>query len=389
MIKLIRWLRGFVVFELRGKFPERFINVCVRLGVSLFDPLPCGDHITGAMLLCDYKNIRSIARKCGVTLRVKERYGLPFLLSEYRSRSGLLAGAAAFVAIVIVMQSFVWTVEIHGLDTVSAVDFRDTLKAAGVNVGAFKGSLDLQAIQRKVMQDVEEIGWMSINIIGTKAEVEVKEKDKKPEIQDANVPCNIKASTDGIVLSMNVKNGKAVVPVGSAVKKGQLLVSGVVENSLQNINYVQADAQITANTTREADFEVKLNGEYKAVADSALRHRFDFLWFSLPVTFDPVNGEYSTRVVRERVILNNTEVPCGRSSQYCSVYKNKEYIRDDKSREAVVTADESLYRLFAFNQCESVDIVKQTPTLLNNVYRVTVQYTCTEEIGVHENIVVN
>ncbi len=388
MIKLIRWLRGYVVFELKGKFPERFINVCARLGVSLFNPVPMGRSIRGSMLLCDYKNIRAIARKCGVSLRVKERHGLPFLLTEYRARFGLLAGAAAFAVIIVIMQSFVWTVEINGLCTVSAVEFAETLEEAGVTVGAFKGSLDLQGIQRKVMQDVEEIGWMSINIIGTKAEVEIKEKDKKPEIQDTKTPCNIKASTDGIIVSMNTKNGKAVVPVGSAVKKGQLLVSGVVENSLQNINFVHSDAQITARTTRQFVFETKLCGVYKAVEDTALRHRFDFLWFSVPVSVSPVSGDYCARVVTQKLILNNTAVPCGISSQYCTVYRDTAFALDEKSREEVVAAEESLFRLFALSECETID-VSQKSQVVDDVYKVSVSYICTEDIGVKENFVVN
>ncbi len=389
MVKFIRWLRGFVVFELKGKFPERFINVCTRFGISMFDPIPCGRSITGSMLLCDYKNIRAVARKCGVVLHVKERHGLPFLIAKYRSRSGLLAGAAAFVAIIIIMQSFVWTIEINGLDSVSNVSFAETLRGSGVSVGAFKGSLDLQAIQRKVMQDVEEIGWMSINIIGTKAQVEIKEKDQKPELRNDDTPCNIKASTDGIILSMNTKNGKAVVPVGSAVKKGQLLVSGIVENALQNVNFIRSDAQIIAATTRQITFEAKLKGTYKSVVETALRHRFDFLWLSMPVSFSSISGEYSSRYITKRLYLNNMSLPCGYSSQYCTAFGDKPYTLDKKSREAVITADEVLFRLFALKDCESAEITSRSSRVVDDTYKVDVMYSCTEEIGFKENIIVN
>ena len=389
MVKLIRWLRGFVVFELKGKFPERFINICARFGISLFDPIPHGRTITGSMLLCDYKNIRAVARKCGVVLRVKERHGLPFLFAKYRSRSGLLAGAAAFVVIIIVMQSFIWTVEINGLDSVSAVEFAETLKESGVSVGAFKGSLDLQAIQRKVMQEVEDIGWMSINILGTKAQVEVKEKDGKPEILNDNTPCNIKAYTDGIIVSMNIKNGKAVVPVGSAVKKGQLLVSGIVENALQNVNFISSDAQVVAATTKQNTFEAKLRGTYKSGADTALRHRVDFLWLSVPVSFSPVSGEYSSRNITNRLFLNNTSLPCGYTSQYCTMFENKAYTLDEGSRDDVIAAEEALFRLFVLKDCESAEITSSSSSIDGDDYKVDVSYTCTEEIGYKENIIVN
>ncbi len=388
MVKLIRWLRGFVVFELTGKFPERFINICARLGVSLFNPLPRGRNIYGGMLLCDYKRIRPIARKCGVRLCVKERHGLPFVISRYRARSGLAAGAAAFAIIIVIMQSFVWTVEINGLGTVSGVDFAGILEEAGVYAGAFKGNLDLQRIQRKVMQDVEEIGWMSINIIGTKAEVEIKEKDKKPKLENVKTPCNIKASTDGVIVSMNTKSGKAVVPVGSAVKKGQLIVSGVVENSLQNINFVHSDAQVTAKTTRQVAFSTELHGEYKSPGGTAKRYRFDFLWFSFPVSFSPVGGSYSSRVETQKLHLNNTAVPCGLSVQHCTVFEDATFKLNEKSGKEVTTADEALFRLFALSECETIELY-QNSQVSEDAYTMNVIYTCTEDIGVREKFVVN
>ena len=88
MIKFIRWIRGYVLFEIKGKFPERFINLCVRRGISLFNPMPKGGAIVASMLLCDYKHIKVIARKCGVTLRIKERFGLPFLCARYTPATG-------------------------------------------------------------------------------------------------------------------------------------------------------------------------------------------------------------------------------------------------------------------------------------------------------------
>lgn len=388
MVKLIRWLRGFVIFELTGKFPERFINICARLGVSLFSPVPRGRNICGGMLLCDYRRIRSIARKCGVRLCVKERHGLPFFVSRYRARSGLAAGAAAFAIIIVIMQSFVWTVEINGLSSVSSVEFAGVMEEAGICVGSLKGSLDLQGIQRKVMQDVEEIGWMSINIIGTKAEVEIKEKDKKPKIENVKTPCNIKASTDGVIVSMNTKSGKAVVPVGSAVKKGQLVVSGVVENSLQNINFVHSDAQIVAKTTRQVAFSSKLQGEYKTPIATAKRYRFDFLWFGVPVSLSPVGGDYSSRVESRRLFLNNTEVPCGISAEHCTVFENTSFSHNEKIATEVTAADEALFRLFALKNCETIEFYQHSQ-ITDDVYTMNVIYTCTEDIGVKEKFVVN
>ena len=63
-----------------GMFHNNFYGVGMGVG------------FTAALLLCDYRTIRPIARKSGVRLKVRERHGLPFLLGKYKARCGLLIG---------------------------------------------------------------------------------------------------------------------------------------------------------------------------------------------------------------------------------------------------------------------------------------------------------
>lgn len=388
MINLIRWLRGYVVFELFGKFPERFMNVCTRQGRSLFNASPKGKGFYGSMLLCDYKTIRPVARKCGVRLRVKRRCGLPFLLKRYGDRKGLLAGAAAFIAIIILMQSFVFTVEINGLTSLSEVSFRALLKENGLYQGAFKVNLDLHSIERRIMQDAQDIGWMSINIIGTKAEIEIKEKDKKPVGENRDVPCNIKASTDGVVVEINTKRGKAVILPGSAVKEGQLLVSGVLENALGDVSFVHSDAEVIAETTRNVTYKAEKQGMCKLPVKTVNRQNVDFIWLSVPINFSPVNEEYTSRVVTQRLNLNNTAVACGISTEICTVYEESEFLHTEKSAQDALCAQDALFRLFCLKDCETIKVI-QTKGENKDDYTLDVQYICREDISVKENFVVN
>ena len=388
MIKLIRWLRGYVEFQLFGKFPERFINVCTRQGRSLFNVFPRSEGFFGSMLLCDYKSIRPFARKCGVRLRVKKRIGLPFFLKRYSDRKGLLAGAVAFIVIIIVMQSFVFTVEINGLSSISEATFCELLKEYGLYQGAFKVNLDLPNIERKIMQNIEDIGWMSINMIGTKAEIEIKEKDKKPEVEDRQIPCNIKASADGVVVEMNTKRGEAIVSAGSAVKEGQLLVSGVLESVSGNVSFVHSDAQVIAQTTRTIKYEVPKQGKCKLPVKEAIRRNFDFLWFSIPVTVAPVNGEYTCTVVTQKLFLNNTSVLCGLSTEICTEYRERDFIHTEKSANKVLCTEDALYRLFNLSNCETVEVL-QTSYESQDCYYRDIKYVCTEDISLKENFVVN
>lgn len=381
-------MRGYVVFEILGRFPERFINLCVRQGRFLFGAKPEKDSFTAALLLSDYREIRPIARRSGVRLRIKERHGVPFILSRYRLRVGILVGMVLFVIVSLALQSFVWTVELHGVTTLSESVLIEKLREGGLYEGAYKKSLDLHYLERSLMQEMEEIGWMSINVIGTKAEVEIKEKEKKPPIINADEICNVKASHDGLILRMNTKQGTAKTSVGSAVIKGQLLVSGIVENSQEEVYFVRADAEVIAETHRQMTFEASTADEFKAPTDVSKRQKLIFYWFDIPFRFSSVSGEYSSRYVTEKIYLNNTCIELGTVTEFCTEYELKNYILSEEDAKKRLCADEAMYRLFALSECEEIKKTQKIKATENG-YSMTVSYTCTEDIATSEKLVVN
>ncbi len=388
MVNIIRWLKGYVRFKMKGKFPERFINLCARQGISLFNPQAEEDCIYASMLVCDYKSIRNIAAKASVCLKITEKQGLPFVMEKYRKRKGLLAGAVAFLLIAVFMQNFVWTVEINGTDRISTAEFMGILQKAGVYQGAFKANIDVHTVERKIMHDIEDIGWMSINIIGTKAEVEIKEKEHKPYIEDLSKPCNIKAVRDGVIIGMNIKRGEGVEKVGSAVKEGQLLVSGVVEDSLQNIDYVHSDAEVFAETAYNMSFSVQRKGNFSCAMDVVNRKNIDFLWIKVPVTFKAVRGDYTSRLITEKMYLNDVSVPCGISTEQCTLFENVQYSHSEQTARDILTTEDVLYQLFVLQNCVEIEVIRDF-VLTDETAEMTVTYHCTEDIAIKENFVVN
>lgn len=396
LLNLIRWFRGYVVFEAKGKFPERFMNLCIHRGVFIFDADPIREkgRLTASLLLCDYKRIRPVARRCGVRLRALERCGLPFILSRYRSRKGLLYGAFVFFIIIIFMQSFIWSIEVKGLQNISVTKIEQILREKGVYEGAFKGSKNLHAVERSIMQEVDGISWMSINLIGTKAEVEIKEKDIKPHIIESRVPCNIKAKTDGQIVSMDIKVGSTELPVGSAVKKGQLIVSGIVKTPInsdaltEKFHLVHADARVMAKTGYSHNFLCPKIYKGKVVSDIRERKNLDIFTISFPFAFSNVAGDYTSFPERYRLIFDNTIVPVGVTSEKCSVFEETQFNVDRETAEEILRTDEALYRLFTLKDCEEI---KATYNLAQSDegYVFEVSYKCLEDIALSENIIVN
>ena len=114
IVRLFRWLCGYVEFEVTGNFVERFLNLAMRDGVNIWGLSRRTDKVIGCALLRDYKRFRKFTRKTGVRVRHIGTYGMPFVAKRYRKRVGILIGVAAFFAFLAIMSQFIWQIEVNG-----------------------------------------------------------------------------------------------------------------------------------------------------------------------------------------------------------------------------------------------------------------------------------
>lgn len=388
LLQLIRFFRGFVTFKIIGSFPERFINLSLKNGIGIFDAEPKDGTLYASMVISDYRLIRPIARRSGVKLRITKRHGLPFIAYRFKARWGIAAGVALFLIISLVMQNFVWTVELNGVETLSETSLLNSLREAGFAVGKFKGSLDLHKIERQIQLEYEKIGWMSINLIGTHAEIEIKEKAMVPENEYSSEYSNIKSSADGIILSTNVRRGTAEVTVGSAVSEGQLLVSGMYENALEELHFVDADAEIIAQTSYSFTATTDERAEYFAPDAHSLRSGVSLLWFDFPLTCSPELSTSSSYTENLQAHLYNNPIPLTLHREHLYSYKQEKKNLTAEEAQGILTADLALYKLFNLSKVRSIaektEISKEQDT-----YKICTELTCTEDIAVKENLIVN
>lgn len=388
LIKLIRFLRGYVTFKIIGHFPERFINLSLKNGIGLFDVLPVNDCLTACALITDYRTIRTVARRSGVRLKIVKRSGLPFINHRFRHRWAIAVGMIVFIIASLVLQCFVWTVEINGVETLSVAELTSSLQNSGVYSGAFKGGLDLHKLERELLMKYEEIGWISINLIGTRMEVEIKEKEPVPQIEYSQEYHNIKAAKDGIIIACNVKRGTLQVKTGSAVCEGQVLVSGIYENSLGEKSFVDADADIIARTQYSFTATADETASYWNVGEKTQRSRLKLLWFDFPLSLKSEKFDSSLYTQSLQLYIFDCPVPIVLRNQRMCIYEPNK--RQLSRSEALTRLDTelTLYKIFTLEGVSSV-ATEKTFTKDNFGYTLNAHIVCTEKIGVKEKFIVN
>ncbi|MCL2838404.1 MAG: sporulation protein YqfD [Oscillospiraceae bacterium] len=262
LVKFFNFIKGYLLISVDGYFLERFINICIKRGIFIWDIHKISNtNMRVKMSVKAFRQIRPIAFRTKSRVRIHTRRGVPFIIHKYRKRRGLLIGLCVFILMMWYFSSFVTGIEITGTEIVEVEVIREHLAEYGVEIGRRVSRIDEHFVRNRMMTAIPEISWIVINIQGSKIYVNVQERNIIPERIPEDVPCNIIATRGGIIEVMNIRNGLSMVNVGDAVNEGDLLVSGVIDSETAGARFVHSFGEVFARTWYEATAEYELNFE--------------------------------------------------------------------------------------------------------------------------------
>lgn len=188
----------------------------------------------------------------------RKRLGFAVFVSRYKARVGLLAGAVFGIFLMILSSLFVWDVAVTGNDTIPESVVLDALAENGLTLGTFIPSLDTERLEGRLMLAVDGVSFISVNLRGTVARVELREREDNTEIEDIESPSNLIAAMDGQVEAIEITGGVGKVTPGKIVKKGDLLASGIIDSTALGYRLVRARGVVTARTTMTYEIKIPL-----------------------------------------------------------------------------------------------------------------------------------
>ena len=146
VVRLLKWLTGYLRIVISGRFPERFVNLDAGKGLNLWNMVNENNDIMVFAKRSDLNELYGIAEKTGNTLHILREYGLPELLGRYKCRCGLLAGLALSAGLYFFMSGFVWNITVKVPDSINEYEIRAVLRDCGVYEGMRSSSVNTDAI---------------------------------------------------------------------------------------------------------------------------------------------------------------------------------------------------------------------------------------------------
>lgn len=350
IVIILRWLFGYIEFNVTGKFPERFLNLANKKGIKLWQLKSNSEGFCAKAGNSDFTDLQYVAEKTQTVIHINKKYGLPVLIEKYRHRAGLIMGAVLFLIICNYLSGFIWNVNITVPDTINEYEIREELKKLGLYEGVKSDSLDINKIERTITINNPEISWITVNVMGTDADIIITPNlsvdiDKNSE---KIIASNIKSSEYGTVTRMEVKNGTAMVKVGEGITKDQLLVSGIIEYSDGSSILVDSNAEIYAAISKKTEIEVPLKLQTAEKTDSFIEKiDIDILGIKIPLTLHPnPNGSYFKSIQKSKLSLAENEIPITITAEKWYKYNISESTLSLETAKTIALNRLKLYEIF-------------------------------------------
>lgn len=382
-------IRGIITFEAVASEPEAFVNMLRDSPVPVFDIRLESGKIYGDVYRADFEEVKRTAERLGAQLCVHSKRGGVFTVRKYRRRIGMLIGLVLAFAMVAYLSNVVMIVEVYGNETLTDKQVISLLRDQGIRIGAFIPSVDLREAERRIVSSSDDIAWVGLRSKGCKIQAEISEIGEFPDIVPTSVPCNIVSSRDAQIVEIkNVHMGMLVRMLHDGVKKGDLLISGTVDDGKGGVYFAHSMGEIIGRYTEKVVFRQAFEDERFDYGEKTVRKKLCFFGLEIPLYIGKNNfGNYEYDEETRYAELWGIKFPIGIIS---AEYKPYDIVPVTYSPEQAKTILEDKISLYERNFFDGEDVTVVEKEVFfsedSGEAKAVVMYTLESDIGVTREI---
>lgn len=251
---ILQWIRGYILIEITGPGTRRFFQICQHKDITVWKKSIGQMKGHCYLTLEDLYLLPPILRKTHVHLHILEKQGAPFFFYRYKKRKLFAIGIVFCMLFLWFLSSFLWDIQIHGSDIYSPTQVQSFLEKEGLHLGYPCRKINCELLEEKLREHFEDIAWVSCEQRGTQFIVRMKDTLDVNDTNTRESPCDLVASKNGKIYSIITRNGTPLVKKGDKVKKGDVLISGIVHilddfDAELETDFTNADGDIMAETS--------------------------------------------------------------------------------------------------------------------------------------------
>ena len=369
LLRLLRYVFGYVKIEVKGFAPERFMNLLIKNEIVIWNVEQTENGYIFFIGRKNLLNIKTYLQKTNMKINILDRVGVPYFFRRNQRRAAFAMGSLIFCAIIYVMSLFIWDIKVTGENKIVAQELLKHIEENYIPLGTLKKDVDCSKLESKLRKDFEQISWISCELKGTGLIVNIEEGSNTDISEKTNVSGDLIAKKNAVITKMITRQGTPVAKVKDKVKKGDILISGTIyiyddNNEVIETNYIAADGDIYGKTTYKYSDHIDLNYYEKEYPDEPIKHiTLFFMDYCLTPYLPKIeNVNYDTySQVRKLKIFNNFYLPVGYKIITRSPYVMKAKTRDENTAKNIL--NERLKKKLAEFDEKGLEILKNNVTI--------------------------
>ena len=383
--EIVNRLRGQTWVRVEAPFPERVLNLCSARGLAFWD-LAWESETTFTCRLSrrDCGRLRRAMKNLEGSLTLVRGEGVPFFLGRFRRRQALVLGLTVCALWVTVGSFFIWVFTVEGNETVTEEEILRALEKYGIGIGTLGLGLDTEDLRNHVLLEVPELSWITVNVSGCRATVQVRERIPVPELVSKREPTNVVARRAGLVLEVQALDGAACVLPGSSVTEGQLLISGVEDTETLGARVLTGMGTVEARTWYTLTARLPLTAPVKQYTGE------EKTFYSLVIGTRRIKffsnsgmeaGTYDKITTRDRLTFFGLPLPLTLERETCRYYETEQAAVDITATEAAAEQALTDYLHTLVDEYGAVSSTLCSSRQRDGSLEVTLAAECVEQIG--------
>ncbi len=344
----MKFLKNYIDFEIEGDNLSRLISIIFKKGIECRNLVNHGECLRGSCKKNVWKILAYECEKLSLTYEFNERKSLNLFIEKLLKRKGLIAGfILGFIAITLLSNTFLrLRVKCENKDIQEKIE--TYILSKGIRYGNFIPKIDIYGLELDIMREVEEVSWAGIYITGGTINIDIVEKEAKPEYNQKRLPSDIIASKSGEIVSVEIYSGKLIVPVGSGVHEGQTLVSGIVDLSEDMTVLRRSQGNIYAKVTYNESFYCPYENSEKIIAKKPEnKHFIHFFSLDIPISIKKYDGMYQIKEKYKPLMFLGYELPISyKTEEYYKYHYENTTFDEEKAKEEVYKLSDNFKKNF-------------------------------------------
>lgn len=376
----------YYLVKITGKNPNRFLQNLFRMHVALEKIERTKDCCYVKVDEANLEKIQSI--KTIYEIEIVDRFSLAKIEYLLKKNYIFLLSILGGILLLILLSNIIFQVEIvHSSKEIRTL-LEQELSSYGIK--PFRFQVGFQR-QEKIVEDIlknhkKELEWLEIERVGTKYVVKVEQrKIKKIEVEDT--PQNIVAKKDGMIVSIEATKGEVVKSKNDYVKKGDILITGVIKNKEEVKTKVRAEGKVFAETWYQVSIDFPLH-YYDSKLTGKEKNVLSFFFLGKEIT---LFGGFQEKEEKNIISFRNIALPIGVSYKTIreKVVTDLNLSTEEASKMALKKAREKLQKkLGEEDEIISEKVLKMeqndSKIIMKIFYKVKEDITATGEIILEE-----